>query len=301
MRAQSKLRRRRVKWQLILLPVLVIFGRLGLADTRPPAKPSGDFYKFGQEFLRVLYPELSGKRYVLSIESAVWYDDLTSPAYVFRLSVGEGPTFIIKGCCFGGYISHDVIGLPQPPPPPGFPPSPPAPQVPKKPLSPPPDVDERGAEHFKQYLSTGFTFDKQGRLKDFGAEGPAINDSEADKKIFEIVTAHPEWTEAQVIATIKENGTRYGPNDKEEFTKNLPVHQMEPFLGKLKIESVTFNPLDERRTAISSWPDWSVGVSAKQKDGSILRYQMFFDHREGKLFGLHALSATQDKPDKGLM
>jgi hypothetical protein len=247
--------RRPHKLYLVFPFLLAALCGRSFADTHQPAKASGDFYRFAQEFLRALYPELSGKRYVVSIESAVWYDDLTSPAYVFRLSVGEGPTFIIKGCCFGGYISHDVIGLPQPPPPAGFPPSPPAPQVPQKPLSPPPDVDERGAEHFKQYLSTGFTFDKQGRLKDFGAEGPGINDGEADKKIFEIVTAHPEWTGAQVISTIKENGTKYGPNDKEEFTKNLPLHQMEPFLGKLKIESVTFNPLDERRTAISSWPD----------------------------------------------
>jgi hypothetical protein len=145
--------RRPHKLYLVFPFLLAALCGRSFADTHQPAKASGDFYRFAQEFLRALYPELSGKRYVVSIESAVWYDDLTSPAYVFRLSVGEGPTFIIKGCCFGGYISHDVIGLPQPPPPAGFPPSPPAPQVPKKPLSPPPDVDERGAEHFNPPLT----------------------------------------------------------------------------------------------------------------------------------------------------
>ncbi|HXL08957.1 MAG TPA: hypothetical protein VN966_01930 [Candidatus Bathyarchaeia archaeon] len=296
MRTQNELTKRRNKWQLILPLLLVVLCGPGLADARPPAKISSDFYRFGQEFLRALYPELSGKRYVVSIESAVPYDDPASLAYWFRLSVGEGPKFLIKKCCFGGYLNNGVIGLPQPPPPPGLPPSPPAPSVAKKPLPWLQDVDEQGAIHFKQYLTTNFTFDKRGRLKDFGAEGPAINDGEADKKIFEIVTAHPEFTDAQVVATLKENGTQYGPNDKEEFTKNLPLQKLEPFLGKLKVDSLTFNPLDEHRTGISSWPDWLVEVSAKQKDGSVLRYQMFFDHRQGKLFGLYVISPTPNKP-----
>lgn len=279
-----------------MLPLLlVLLCGHSLAGPRSSDKASSDFYRFGQEFLRALYPELSEKRYVVSIESAVWYDDLTSPAYVFRLSVGEGPKFLIRKCCFGGYISHDVIGLPQPPPPEGLPPSPPAPTVPKKPLPSTPDVDAQGAIHFKQYLSTSFTFDKQGRLKDFNAEGPAVNDGEADKGIFEIVTAHPEWTDEQVIAAIKENGTKYGPNDKEEFVKNLPLQKLEPFLGKLKVESVEFIPLDAR-TGISAWNDWIVNALAKQKDGTTLKYRMFFDHRDGKLIGLDVIPATPDKP-----
>lgn len=298
MRAQSKFVRSRLGRQLIVPLLVIVFCGRVLADTPTQTKASANFYRFAQEFLRTLYPELTGKRYVVSIESAMSYDDLTSPAYVFRLSVGEGPKFLIKDCCLGGYISHDVIGLRQPPPPEGMPPVPPAPAVPNKPLPSTPDVDAQGAIHFKQYLSTSFTFDKQGRLKDFNAEGPAVNDGEADKRIFEIVTAHPEWTDEQVIAAIKENGTRYGPNDKEEFVKNLPLQKLEPFLGKLKVESVKFIPSDGPRTGISAWNDWTVDALAKQKDGTTLKYRMFFDHRDGKLIGLYLIPATPDKPGK---
>jgi hypothetical protein len=279
---------------LASLVIVSVLCGWGFADARPPEKASDDLYRLGQAFLRALYPELNGKRYIVTIESSVPFDDPAPTAYWFMLTVGEGAKFTIKSCCLGGYMG-EIIPAPGPPPPEGTPPYTPAPVAPKKPPIRNPDIDERGAEHFRQYLSAGFTFDRQGRLKDFTAEGRAISDREADEKIAEIVSAHPEWTEAQVIAAVKENGTKYGPNDREEFTKNLPFQKLEPFLGRLKLESVSFEPLDDRQTGMSSWPTWTVEASAKQKDGSVLHYRMYFDHRDGKLFGLHLIPPSPKK------
>jgi hypothetical protein len=144
------------------------------------------------------------------------------------MDVGEGPKDFYMGHSGGcaGSVTLPPMGWPQElgtPPPPVFSSSP---------------QDERckeGPIYPKQFLSTGFQFDKNGKLISFGADGSFIDDRKADTEIYETVKTHPQMSYAQVLATIKQHGTKYGPEDKEQFIKNLPLKQLEPFLGKLQI------------------------------------------------------------------
>jgi len=238
------------KWSVIaVFGMILLCCSMGRAQSPLPLR--GDYYQFGRDFLHSLYPQLDGKHYSMTIESSVAYDDPASQPRWFRLSVGASPKVAVLGCCFGGY-KGEMIAPPQPPPPPGAPtPAPkPVPQQPK--FKKPQEWDEEGAIHPKQYVTAGFSFDEMGRLVGFGAEGAAINDHVTDNRMYQLLHGHPEITDTQVVATLKQAGMKYGPDDKEGFVKNLPLKKLERFLGKLELLSVTVNTLGENREEVGT-------------------------------------------------
>jgi len=236
----------------------------------------------------------------MTIESSLAYDDQAGQTRWFRLSVGDGPKFAVLGCCLSS-SSRGIITAPQTPlpPPPGAHPAAPVPQQAQPQFKRPEEWDAEGAIYPKQYLTTGFSFDEKGRLTGFTAEGSAINDNVADNQIYELVHGHPEMTEAQVVAALKQAGIKYGPDDKEQFTKDLPLQKLQRFLGPLELVSVNFHPLDRTRSWLGPWPDWTVDVLATQQDGTKLRYHMIFDHLKGDLIGLFIVPTSPSKPAEG--
>jgi len=91
---------------------------------------------------------------------------------------------------------------------------------------------------------------------------------------------------------------KYGPDDTQEFVKNLPFKKLEPFLGKLEFVSVSVDPLGKNREEVGTWPNWWVEVVAAQKDGTKLRYSMLFDYLKGDLIGLSIVPASRTKHRK---
>jgi hypothetical protein len=125
-------------------------------------------------------------------------------------------------------------------------------------------------------------------LTSFGADGPYINDHTADNEVYEIVHAHPQITYPEIVAIMKQHGTKYGPDDKEQFVRDLPLKQLEPFLGKLQIVSVGFHEIDKNTDAapwVGIWPDWTVKAQATTKDGAKVPYDLHFSHLTGYLTG----------------
>jgi hypothetical protein len=102
-------------------------------------------------------------------------------------------------------------------------------------------------------------------------------------------------TDAEIAAELKRLGAKYGPDDKEQFVKDLPLKKLEPFLGKLEFVSVSFLPLSENRTELGSWPYWMVELLATQRDGTKLKYHLAFDHFKGDLL---SLTTNPTKPSK---
>lgn len=283
------------KWSAIaFFGTILLCCNLGKAQSPLPLR--SDYYQFGRDFLHCLYPQLDGKHYSMTIESGVAYDDPASRPRWFRLSVGDGPKFAVLGCCVSNSYK-EIITAPQtpPPPPPGGQPFTPAPGAQRPQFKRPEEWDEEGGIHPKQYLKAGFTFDEKGRLVGFGAEGPAINDPETDNRLHDLFHGHPEIADAQVVAALKQAGMKYGPDDTQEFVKNLPLKKLEPFLGKLEFVSVSVDPLGKNREEVGTWPNWWVEVLATQKDGTKLRYSMLFDHLKGDLIGLSIVPATPYK------
>lgn len=270
--------------------VVILSWCLGSQAQEPPPL-TRNHIAWSRQFLRVLYPALNDKNYSLTIESSLPYDRSAGSLSWLMLSIGTGPKFTVSECCFGGYANTGTLVSPQLPAPPELPPSPTGAQSPAKPLPPPPEVDSSGATHPKQYLGASFQFDKDGHLVGFSADGPFINDRKGDNEVYEIVRAHPEMTYAQVVATMKQHGTRYGPEDRDLLIKDAPWKELEPFLGKLQIMSVSVPLMDKEPNPVpwvNRWlsPDWTVKAEGTLKDGAKVPYELTFSHLNGYLIGL---------------
>jgi hypothetical protein len=109
---------------------------------------------------------------------------------------------------------------------------------------------------------------KNGQLKDLTNLGPFIQDRL--DRLKKEVNAHPEWSDAQVVAALKAAGAKSGPDDRPEFLRALPLKALEPVTGPLEVVSarfgVRFDPVaeDEPREADLTW---SVETRWHSQDG----------------------------------
>jgi len=275
-----------MKYSYILVSCLFsLFATTWSVHAQQPPPVAKNEIVLAQEFLRGVFPSLSGKGYGLTVETYLSYDKPSNKISSLRMDVGEGPKDLYMGH-FGGCL-YSIT-----PPPVGWPqelgPPPPAPTISPSPRD---ENCKQGPIYPKQFLSAGFQFDKGSRLTSFAADGPFINDRTGDNEVYEIVRAHPELTYAQVVATMKQHGTKYGPDDKEQLLRDLPLKQLEPFLGRLQVVSASCPQMDRGPNPVpwvDRWlsPDWTVKVDATTKDGVKVLYELHFSHTNGALSGL---------------
>lgn len=196
-----------------------------------------DYLGVAQEFLREMYPTLTGENYVLTIEASQSYDKQGQQLRSFSLDVGEAPKF--DDPAHLGY-PRGCAGAPVPQPIPSPPELGPQSQ-PKLPEIPFPYPSPSQSFKHKincgpnsrpmQFLSTSFGFDDAGRLARFTATGPAIGDRDADARFAAYVYAHSEMTYADVVIARKKSGAKYSFDDKDQFLKDAPWLKLEKFFG----------------------------------------------------------------------
>ena len=74
-------------------------------------------------------------------------------------------------------------------------------------------------------LSGYFVFDWQSENKELitmGAWGPAADSRR--RKFAERVDKHPEWSDAQITAFLKDAGARFAPEHRAEFSSSCVAH-----------------------------------------------------------------------------
>lgn len=255
------------------------------AEAQEPAQAAKDYIRFARTFLRSMYPDSGGNNYVMTVEGWVRYDQESAMLNRFSLYVGDAPKD----------FPHHYVGCMSTPPPIQLP-TPPE-------LAPPSPLPALPSDQFhhdckpgpilpKQVLIGDFEFDASGRLSSYDLGRPGIRQLEQRNKFAEFVLSHPEMTDAEVVTALKKAGAKYGPEDKQQFIKNLPIQKLEPFLGKLQLISVTFQPLQDSRTNVDIWPLWQVKVQSKQNHRPDVIYEMFFEQFEGELTSLHILETS---------
>src|SRR5208283_2250893 len=241
---------------------------------RPAQQSTVDQFHFAQQFVSTLFPDLSGRHYVLTVES--WLAlDRPEPLQNLVVFVGTGRRDEDLGYTTGGCMGAVVT-------------SPVAPkETPSSAGKPSPPISKKDdcipsaphIAHPQQFLTGAFQFDKSGAFTGFAAEGAAVGNHEAASAFARTVAGHPEMTDSEVVTALKLAGAKYGPADKREFVEHLPIAALEKFIGKLEILSVEFTPLNEYRpsVALGAWPDWRVRASARRPDGTAVVYEMTFD------------------------
>jgi hypothetical protein len=265
-------------------------------ETVPTTKT---YIRLGEDFLHALYPALNDKKYTITVETSFRYDDPTDVPRAFTLDIGTGPKSLVLACCFNGVVG-DALPMKLPDPlewgPPSPPPCPPAPACPLYSTPSYPirmkNVDKEGQLRPEQFLTGYFSFDVSGRLVAFTAQGSSTSNHDADNQIYAALRSRPGLTESEITKIMRDSGAEYGFKDQKKFRDDLPLKEIERFIGKIELLSLEFEPINPSRNndPVNELGVWSYAVvlmKAAQKDGNKLTYRAFFDHSTGALTSLH--------------
>lgn len=292
---------------LYLCSLAIAFATPLMTSAQETVPTTKTYIKLGEDFLHALYPDLNDKKYTVTLETSFKYDDPTDIPRVFTLDVGAGPKSLVLSCCFGGYVGGsltfkipDPIEWPPPPPPP-CPPAPSCPlyTTPRYPMRPK-NVDSEGRLRPEQFLTANFSFDVQGRLIGFNGQGSALANYEAENQIYEALRTGRHLTDAEITKILKDSGARFGFKDHKQFRDQLPLKQIERFIGRVELLSLDFDPInfgsnDDPVNDLGVWSNAVVVLRATQTDGTKITYKAYFNHFAGALTGLGEWS---DPPNK---
>jgi hypothetical protein len=269
-----------------------------LAQTSRKGVLSNDRINSAHKFMRAIYPDLSNHNYFLGVQTFLRYDNPETPITWIQLDIGEGPKdFVLYE--IGGCAGEVVQPLYSPPWPLEL--GPPPTDTQQAPSAPPQTSKQNqhecrpGPAHPKQFLSARFWFDADGRLTNYNTVSPGVREFEEMNHFASLVLSHPEMSDAEVLAALKNAGAKYGPNDQDEFVKHAPIAALEPFLGKLQVLSVSYAPLFENRNNVAEWPKWTIKVKATRDDGADAFYELSFEQFRGELRSLHLIQPERNK------
>lgn len=272
----------------------VLMAALFLALASFPAEPQDsastkDRITLAHKFMRALYPDLGGSR-TLTVETYIPYGGDNETISWLEVSVGEGPKDAILGYA-GGCINQPATAPPSSVPGDFVPPGSPA--ASNISLSQATTNEETkncpsGPIRPKQFLAGSFWVANDGRLTAYVVQSP--RDVDKMNALAAVVLSHPEMSEADVAMALKKEGAKFGPMDKDEFVKSLPLAALEPFLGKLQVLNVGFSPLQKNRNNVATWPNWRVKAKATRADGTEGTYELMFDQFRGDLLSLRLVA-----------
>jgi hypothetical protein len=249
--------RRQATKQLIFSVVIGFVLCCASSDAKVVSAPTAkNFVPVALEFLDSIYPDANIQKYVVTIRTSGRYQYMAGPLRWFTIDIGERETGKVIG----------LIGAS------------PGGEAPKDP--------EPGWLVAKPLISSNFTFDAEDRLQEFGGVGPAVGNPDALAALIKLVNSHAEWTDDQEIAALKRTGALYGPAEKEDFIRILPVHRLEPFLGEIAVVSVDFKGPDKNHVGSFASFYWQVYVKAKGPGGADVNYKMMFEPFKGSLTGI---------------
>ena len=91
-----------------------------------------------------------------------------------------------------------------------------------------------------EFMSVHVSFSTKYPIREFGAGGSFIVGK--SKPVEQEIIAHPEWNEQQMIDALRRANPRFGPNNRAEFLRTLPLEAIVRFTGcHLETESAAFD------------------------------------------------------------
>lgn len=93
--------------------------------------------------------------------------------------------------------------------------------------------------------------------------------------------AHPEWTQADIVAALASAGAKYGPDKKKEFTATLPLDALQAVFGPMRLKDVS-----SMQPALMGWPAYWKVRTVLARDPKT-RIVMYFEPFEGQLQSLY--------------
>jgi hypothetical protein len=154
------------------------------------------------------------------------------------------------------------------------------------------------SDHPEPILVSRFGFLGEGKgLRLLWVSGPFVDGRLG--KLKKDLDKHPEWPDARVVEALKGAGAKFGPDDKAELMRALPLKELEPCTGRLEIVSAEFRvrlgPVEGEKPKANL--TWRVLAKAYSPDG---RYEtdcsMTLEPFDGALMEYNILSVPRPVP-----
>ena len=169
--------------------------------------------------------------------------------------------------------------------PPALPYPPDLPPPDQKPQQPKPDCKPKVIGAPMRVLLSRFWFRDDGSLRDFDAEGPALEQIPSYRAFIEFLHANQDATNAEAAVGLEKAEAKYPPKNKTNFRNGLPLPLLQRFLGNLRVVSVEFSPpSDDSR--FTGTPVWTVLATHESENGPSITYEMRFEPFGGLLIWL---------------
>lgn len=100
------------------------------------------------------------------------------------------------------------------------------------------------------------------------------------------VNAHQQWSDQQVSTVLKKAGAAFGPNGEDALRKAVPIEALEPFIGKLHIESAEFFLRHKQSPRSLAELYWEVDGTSILPNGREVRWSLILEPFTGRLQSL---------------
>jgi hypothetical protein len=240
--------RRKLSLVVLIMTAVFAFSVTRPGATQEPARCPNPVYD-AQRFLQTLYPETKGKGYTVLFSVGGSYD----PAWTYlpRLEVSLLET---------NYTPSAQLFIGK---------------------------EARKYKPLNSKLIAYFDFDQDSHIEGVHIAGDSLVNDTRFTRISQLVNAHRNWSDGQVVRALKDAGVKYGPEDKESFLASLPQKDLESLLGRLTIQSVEFHLRHEQSGGPIAELWWIVEADAKSTDSKTQSFTLSFEPFDGKLTGLH--------------
>jgi hypothetical protein len=105
------------------------------------------------------------------------------------------------------------------------------------------------------------------------------------KALQRMINAHPEWTDSQILATAREQGIRFGPDDKPRLLRAFPLHRLTPLYGPLRLTNAAFHTSGAEKCSGCTFAElrWSIELV---EVGTPRRLHIFIEPFTGRVVSL---------------
>jgi len=139
----------------------------------------------------------------------------------------------------------------------------------------------------KAYLAFDFRKEEK-ELADIYLTGPAPRGRQDE--FAQMMRGHNDWSKEQVVEALKAAGAKYGPDKKQQAIKALPLAELRPYMGDLKVESARFYVTDSRdwEQDAKLWGGcvWLVPITATARSGNKTHYIFVVEPFGGRVISI---------------
>lgn len=141
-------------------------------------------------------------------------------------------------------------------------------------------------------LNVTVSFDSMEFLSELRASGPFVN-TDQHHHLVEEVDRHSDWSDEQVLHTLRENGAHFTP-DQGKLPERLleqRVSALRPFVGSVTTSAIEFEIRKEDREPGDQAAQlyWRVTINVGASPGRPTQFEVLFEPFEGRLIEIAAL------------